>query len=195
MRVGIRRPGLRPQPGQARRPGIGGLERQRALGGRSVSATTTATGRPRAPPRRSSASTRSIRRGQSRASAQVPSSSTSSGPVPVALVLRVQDRPGEAEDHRRHRQHPQQQQPPRRPVGLGLVVGQAQQQRDARETAAGSARAARRAAGSATGSAAPAAPAAAGRGEADGARASTSAPPLQRAVEPEQRRLRRCRPV
>ena len=49
------------------------------------------------------------------------------GPQPVAGV---QHRPGEPDDHRRQRQHPQRQQPPRRLVGLAIRVLQTQQQTD-----------------------------------------------------------------
>ena len=99
----------------------------------------------------------STRCGQSRASAQPPSTAISSGPVPGARSSGFRTGPAKPDDRRRHRQHPQQQQPPRGLVGLGFVILQAQQQRHARESAAGSAQAARRAA-KATGSAARSAP-------------------------------------
>ena len=49
----------------------------------------------------------------------------------AALLLRVQHRPGEADDHRGDGEHPHEQQPPRRAVGDLLFILQAEQQHHA----------------------------------------------------------------
>ena len=48
----------------------------------------------------------------------------------------VQNRPGKADDRRRHREHPEQQKPPRRLVGLAILIFQPQHQGDSRKAAA-----------------------------------------------------------
>ena len=47
--------------------------------------------------------------------------------------VRVQHRSGKGQDRRRDGRHPQQEQPPRCPVGLGVVIAQTQEQRHARK--------------------------------------------------------------
>lgn len=49
------------------------------------------------------------------------------------LFVRIEDRPGQADDDRRHGKHPQQEKPPGRAVADLLVVFQAHQQHDAGE--------------------------------------------------------------
>ena len=51
-------------------------------------------------------------------------------PLPGRFLFGVQDRPGEAKDQRRDRQHADQQQPPGGAVGLNVLIRQTQQQRD-----------------------------------------------------------------
>ena len=124
QRLRDRRPGLRRKTPADGSPVLGALKRQ-VSAGRSLSDHSPVRAA------RGLGQGRSIR--SIRAANRAPRPSwhqhDQQGPVAGDASLRVQNRPGKPDDHRRNRKHPQQQQPPRRAVGLAFVVLQPQQQR------------------------------------------------------------------